>query len=217
MSQDTPSERDEIEMLLPWFVTGRLDATDKARVETFLARNPTMRRQIDLIRDEQSADISDNEAIRAPRTLNVERGMAAVAASTSLGTRQATAGLLGRIREFFDMPTPGRVRMATAAALTLLLLQTAAIGSLLWRDSSYVTASGGATAGSTAIVKFVDGASAQAVARALGDLNMTIVDGPKPGGTFVIRMSAQTLSKSDRDARIEALRKASGVIALVLP
>jgi hypothetical protein len=85
------------------------------------------------------------------------------------------------------------------------------------RDGSYVTASGGAASGSTVIVKFADGASAAAVARTLGELNMAIVDGPKPGGTFVIRIGAQSLSKADREARIEALRKASGVIALVLP
>ena len=32
--------RSEVELLLPWYVTGKLDAADKARVEAFLATHP---------------------------------------------------------------------------------------------------------------------------------------------------------------------------------
>ncbi len=220
MSQDQASEREEIEMLLPWYVTGRLDSADKARVDSMLARDVELRRQLELIREEQTANITVNEQIAAPRTLNVERGVASVAANTTLGMRRSGAGLMEQIREFFTMPSPRAVRVASAAALAILLLQTATIGSLIFqRDSaSHVTASGGsADQGSTVIVKFVDGTPAQSIASTLSQLDATIVDGPKPGGTFVLRIGPQTLPKAERDAKIDALRKASGVIGLVMP
>ena len=34
---DAAAEQSDIELLLPWYVTGRLDAADRARVEIFLA------------------------------------------------------------------------------------------------------------------------------------------------------------------------------------
>lgn len=217
MSQDTPTEREEIEMLLPWYVTGRLEARDKARVDAALARDASLRRQLDLIREEQSADIAANERVSAPRTLSVESGMATVAAKTSLGVRRSGAGLLERVKEFFVMPTPRAVRFATAAALAVMLLQAAAIGNLIQQRDVYQTASGSDVAGSTVIVRFADGATAQAIANTLAEHKVTIVDGPKPGGTFVLRIGPKSLPKADRDAQIEALRKASGVIALVMP
>ena len=75
-TKETFSEREEIEMLLPWFVTGRLDAADKAKVEAFLAREPAMRRQLDLIREEQGETIAANEAVALPRGVSVAKGMA---------------------------------------------------------------------------------------------------------------------------------------------
>jgi anti-sigma factor RsiW len=216
---ETLSERDEIEMLLPWYVTGRIDAADKARVEAFLVREPAMRRQLDLIREEQDGNIAVNEAIRAPRGVSVERGMAAVAAGTTLGARQTALGFVDRVRGFFTMPTAAAVRYATVAAAAVFMLQALAIGTLWTRGGDgYVTASGGGAAdGATAIVKFVDGASAASVAEALSKLGMTIVDGPKPGGTFVVRVGAKSLTPAERAARISDLRKASGVVGLVMP
>ena len=39
-SETMHTERDEVELLLPWYESGRLDAADKARVEEFLANDP---------------------------------------------------------------------------------------------------------------------------------------------------------------------------------
>lgn len=217
MNNPTPSDREDVEMLLPWYVTGKLGAEDKLRVERMLATDADLARQLALIRDEQSANIATNESVPAPRGLTVERGMAAVASATTIGVRKSSAGVIERLRDFFTMPSPRAVRYATAAGLAALLLQTAVIGSLLQQREGYQTASGGEVSGSTVIVKFADGASAVQIASTLGQMNISIVDGPKPGGTFVVRVGPKSLSKADRDTQIAALRKASGVIALVLP
>lgn len=214
----TNDEREEIELLLPWFVTGKLDAADRAKVEAAIARDPALRRQIDLAREEIDVTFTANEAVALPHTLSVESGMQAVAANTSLGVRQAAGGLTERIREFFAMPTAGAVKWATAAAAAIILLQAVTIGTLLPRGDGYQTASGGgALTGTTAIVKFVDGAKASDIAAELAKRGMAIVDGPKPGGTFVVRLSPQKLTAADRTARINDLKAASGIVGTVLP
>ena len=45
---------------------------------------------------------------------------------------------------------------------------------------------------------------------------MTIVDGPKPGGLFVVRIGSASQTVAERDQRITALRARSDVIDLVL-
>lgn len=213
----TNDEREEIEMLLPWFVTGKLDAADHSKVEAALLRDPALRRQIDLAREEQDVAFAANEAVPLPRTLSVEQGMRAVAAGTTLGTRQTAGGIFKRVRDFFAMPTAGAVKWATAAAVAIILLQAVTIGSLLPREGYQTASGGGAASGTTAIVKFVDGARAADIATELSKRGMAIVDGPKPGGTFVVRLSTDKLSAGDRTARINELRSASSIVGSVLP
>ena len=50
-------------MLLPWYVTGRLDRADAARVESYLARHPQIAAQLDLIRAEREETVMANEAL----------------------------------------------------------------------------------------------------------------------------------------------------------
>lgn len=214
------SERDEIEMLLPWFVTGKLDAADRARVEAFLSREPAMRRQLDLIREEQDHTVSANEAIRAPRTLSVDAGMATVAAATTLGARQTASGLLAKVRAFFQAPTAYGVRLATAAAALIILVQSAVLGSYALRgpgESQYGLAGGPTVPGAFATVKFKDDAALARIGAALGQLGMTISDGPKAGGLYVVRIGDTSLTADQRAARVAALRQLTNLVDLALP
>lgn len=214
----TNDEREEIEMLLPWFVTGKLDASDRAKVEAAIAVDPSLRRQVDLARDELDVTFAANEAVALPRTLSVESGMKAVAAHTSLGARQAAGGFFETVRDFFSAPTAGAVKWAVAAAAAIILVQAVTIGSLLPRQGFEVASGGGASSsGTTAIVKFVDGARAQDIATELSKRGMVIVDGPKPGGTFVVRLSPEKLTAGDRAAKISELRSVSSIVGAVLP
>ena len=64
-SEALTSEREEIEALLPWFVRGTLAAGDRARVDSYLARHPDMRLQLDLVREEMDESVAANEAVAA--------------------------------------------------------------------------------------------------------------------------------------------------------
>ena len=63
---DELSERDEIEALLPWYVSGKLDAHSRARVERYVREHPEAKAHLTLAREESDATVTANEAIAAP-------------------------------------------------------------------------------------------------------------------------------------------------------
>jgi anti-sigma-K factor RskA len=218
---EVPSEREEIEMLLPWYATGKLSGTDRKRVEVALAADKDLRRQLEIILEDRAETIAANEAIAARSTVSA----AAIVDKTSVGPLRTARAGLGRLadsmREFFSTPTAGKVKWATAAALAIVLAQAVTIGALV-RDrdgGGYVTASGPtATAGdATALVRFADDATAAAISATLGRLSMSIVDGPRAGGVFRVRIGTATMSAADRAAAIERLRAQAPVVIFASP
>ncbi len=216
-----PSERDEIEMLLPWFVTGRLAAADATRVEGYLKQHPDLARQVQLIRDDQTATLAANEAIAIPRTLRADLAAADIARrDVPAPTRWLTVAK-AQFENFFNAPTVSSVRWATGAAAVLILAKAGAFGTVgrPAAPTAYETASGSGTAttsGHFALVRFVDSADAKLIAETLGALGLVITDGPKPGGLFRVRLGASTLSEAEQARLIAALQARKDVVALVL-
>src|SRR5262245_4545926 len=199
--------RSEIELLLPWYVTGKLGAVDRGRVEAFLATHPEMQRQIELVREEKEQSVRANEALGHPSPESINR------ATASLG-RQRRALLLvdawERIVAFFAAPTPGGVRWTAAIAAVLLLLQTAVIGVLVLSRSSefYGTASGpqSTARGATLLVSFADHATAASIAALLSEFDAQIIEGPKPGGIYRIRLASPPATEAGRHEIVRRLR-----------
>jgi anti-sigma-K factor RskA len=221
MSEDpnVSSERQEIEMLLPWYVMGRLDRDDVERVEACLARDETLQKQFQLIREEHDQSTRGNEAIASRPARNVERLRAAVAWHRA--PSPAAPGLWHRIRDFFAMPSAGAMRWAGAAAALVIVVQAGILGTMIARQSSetYAPASGGSTAaglGTVALVAFVAGATTSAVADMLAAHGMTIVDGPNAGGMFTVQVGPGNMSAADRQARIEVLKSRSDIVSAVI-
>jgi hypothetical protein len=129
--------------------------------------------------------------------------------------------LSNAVRSFFAMPEPRAVKWAAAVAGCIMLLQAGAIGWLAADrpgEATYQPASGGTAtpaSGTFALVRFADTATAAQVAAALTELNMSVVDGPREGGFFKVRIGAADLSAADRDSRIGALRLRNGVVTFV--
>ncbi len=224
---DSFSEREEIEMLLPWFATGRLAADEKERVAAYLRQHPEMQRQVELIRDEHHATIVANEALKGPAPGGLDRLRQSIAAeATTLDKAKAgLGGWLSEMGRLFSSPTPAAVRWAGAAAVVLMLVQAAFIGTLVSRQGpagpgSYTTASGekpAAVQGTRVLIRFSPTAGAGQIADALAAANAEIVGGPKPGGLFEVRISKDVLSDTDRDALIGKLQANEGLIELIVP
>ncbi|MDZ4843690.1 MAG: hypothetical protein SH859_16315 [Hyphomicrobium aestuarii] len=221
-----PSERDDIETLLPWYVSGRLDAADRERVESWLARDASLERQLAHLDDDRRATLVANDAVRMPKSLNVEAGMAA-----ALARRPATrssAGWFGdavaSVRGFFEAPSPGAVRWAGAAAVAIIAIQSAIVLTLLPgapTQPSYETASGQkgtmTEAGTFALLRFTDGATMKDVSSTLSGLGMTIVSGPKPGGLYHVKIGEAGMSAAARDAAIASLRARQEIVVFATP
>ena len=216
------SEREEIEMLLPWYVSGRLDAADRAKVDAWLKREPALARQLALVQSEQTEAIRSNEAVTIPATVTVARAMEH-AQTPRVTAHGILNGFLNTVRAFFATPTANGVRWATAAAAIVILAQGLAMGALVNRQasSSYQTASGGtalvAANGRFALVRFADQASVKSVGDALAQLKIGVVDGPRPGNLFRVRVGDTSMDAAQYEERLTALRALGGIVVLVTP
>jgi anti-sigma factor RsiW len=215
------TEREEIEMLLPWYVTGRLDADDLARVERYLAAHPEVGRQLDLVRAEREQSVAANEALGAPSAGATARLMASLAAARpAWAAQRAVQGVLRQVGGLFTAPTAGAVRWAAVAAAVLVAVQAVTIATLLnERAGVYRTASGGQAAddGITVLVVFADEARAPAIAALLAELDASIVDGPRAGGVYKVRLRTEDRSQPAREALVRRLAERRDVVRAVLP
>ena len=212
-------ERSEIELLLPWYVTGKLDAADAARVQAYLHAHPDMKRQLALIREERDQSASDNEALAGPAPVSIDRVLASVGHDRR--TPASLSNIWDRLGAYFaGSSIPAEVRWAGIAAGALLLIQAAVIGSLLLSRSpdSYQTASGKhvPASGSTLLVGFADGATAPAIAALLSDLDAQIIEGPKPGGMYRVRLAKSPASEAERQDIVRKLLGRTDVVKVVL-
>lgn len=217
---EQPSEREQIEMLLPWFVTGRLDPAEHARVSAYLAAHPDMRSQLELVREEQGETIAANEALPGAPAGALARLREAVAAEPQRRTLAgAGQSLWSEMLRLFSAPTPRAVQWAGAAAAILLLAQAVMIGGLVGSQQAsrdYQTASGESAAGSTALVRFAPGITADKLATALRRHQVEVVRGPKPGGVFEVRLARQALTAAERKAALDRLKAEPDLIAAVV-
>ncbi len=210
------TEREEIEMLLPWYVTGRLDAADTARVEAYLAQHPDMLQQLAIIAEEQTVTVEDNEAIR-PRLTSAGAIVARTQAPGS-AMRAWLDGVVESVRGLFQAPTPGAVRWAAAAAAVIICLQAAALGTLLTQDTGYHTASRPGIEGEhapVALIAFTDRASIADIGRVLAENRLRIVDGPLPGGFFSVRFE-DNATGDEQKKRIDAILARKDLIRAVM-
>jgi anti-sigma factor RsiW len=214
MNED--AEREEIEKLLPWYVTGRLGRAETSKVESYLSQHPDVLTQLELVRVEREETVRANEAIGWPSSGMRDRLMAALPSTRA----RLSSRWLSSLVHFFTMPTARRVQWAALVAGLLLLAQAALITSLLVRDGdhTYQVASGASQShGWSALIAFSDEATASAIARLLVEFDANIVDGPKPGGVYKIRMRALDKSQPTQDALLGKLAERRDVVRIVLP
>jgi len=223
MSQevDAFSEREEIEMLLPWYVTGRLGRSDRDRVAAYLSAHPDVRRQLALIGEERHESVRQNEAIAGPGSAWQARIMAKARAGGGFGS--GVRALWTRVEEFLTQPSAGAVQWAVALASVLIMAEAALIGALLMstREGAFETAgrpsASAPESGAFALVRFTETAQAQAIFDVFTELGVTIIEGPKPGRLFKVRLGPADMTAAAREKRITALRQREDVVKLVLP
>ena len=214
-------EAEDIEELLPWYEKGTLATAEMRRVDSYLRAHPEMQFRLDLIREELGETIAANESLGMPSGSARERLFAAIAAEAR--PLRAPSSLGAWWRNLLPEGVSPRLGLALAAACLLIALQTAAlvVFSLAPPDEGFRVAAGRETVpaqpGSDVLVRFADDAKAADIAILLKTLDAVIVDGPKPGGVFKVRIGTRTLSEEEREMTIMKLREKTDMISFVTP
>lgn len=113
----------DIELSLPWFVTGQLNAAETRRVRAALARDPELARDYAAAREEYRETALLHDALGGPSPRAMQTLFAAIESEPRRARPQRTfASWLPAAL------SPSVLTWVAAAALLVLLVQAAAIG-----------------------------------------------------------------------------------------
>jgi len=213
------SPREEIEMLLPWFVTGRLDESDAKRVAQYLEAHPDMAAQLALVREEMDVSITEAEKLGSPHAGHLGELMRSIEADHANWSNSAT-GIFEKIAVWLGQLQPRQLGFAAMAAIALIVVQGITIGGLMRGGGEvpgYETASGpgGITqaGGTKLLIVFNPEARAADIEKLLGEINGSIVSGPKAGGYYQIAIKDMPLSGAQTETLLKALKSRKDIIS----
>ena len=226
MMTKNETERRDIEALLPWHAAGTLSRRDAQRVEAALKEDRDLARQFELVREELSETIHLNETLGAPSTRAMERLFAGIEAEGSKGRKRAPFSLAAFIGERLNMFSPRTLAWSALTAVLAIVLQAGLLANLYINEpgtevpTAYKTASSptrslAPVTGSYALIGFTQQASAADVTKFLDDHKASIVEGPKPGGLYRIRVSTTVLSKRELTAIVKQMQDDSKIVRFV--
>jgi hypothetical protein len=172
-----------------------------------------------------------NETLGAPPEGAMEKLMTAIEKeSGAVGQSRAAFSLRTWITEKFSALSPRTLAWAAAAAAVVILMQAALLGSLYLGEATsedsaaagpYGTASkspaGSPAAGTFVFIGFVPSATSVGIISFLTANNMTVVDGPRAGGLYRVRVAPKALSKAEANALLGRLQENRTIISMVLP
>lgn len=217
--QDEPGR---IEALLPWYANGTLSAEEAAEVEAALAADPMLRAHLARIADERIAEIESAESLPLPSSRMADRLFAEIARTAPVKEPSLAARLFGGLGEKLAALTAPQLGFSAAAAALVLLVIGGALGGLVANrevTGGYQTASGGAPvnpAGAFVLIAFQPTATAAQIEQIVSSIGGTIVDGPRAGGLFRLRIGDAGMTAADRKAVTDKLNAAKDTVKLVI-
>jgi hypothetical protein len=225
MNSNHKLSQGDLEELLPWHAAGTLDANEAAEVERALAADPELARRFALVREELTETILLNESLGAPSARAMEKLFRAIDQDRRVVRRAAASPSLGaRIAEFFS---PRVMAWTAAAAVVIVVLQAGVITRMALQEQdggagAYKTASfespsapvtRGMTIGSYALIRFAPQASMDDVNKFLDSRNAAIVDGPKPGGIYRVRVAEGSVSRQELARLVKEMEAAKTIVS----
>jgi anti-sigma-K factor RskA len=210
----------EIEALLPWYAAGTLRRRDRQRVEAALRNDPALARHAELAREELAETISLNESLDVPTARAMDRLMAAIDDETLASRKRASPRVIaGRFATFIAGFSPRTLAIAASVACLAIALQASVLVSMLTRPAveQNVAANDAVRShGTYAMVRFAREASAAEITRFLENNQATLVDGPRPGGVYRVRIAMTKLAR-DEFTRIVSRMREDRVVASAEP
>ena len=208
------TDRRDIEVLLPWHAAGTLSRRDAQRVEAALEQDHDLARQFELVREELGETIHLNETLGA-----------GIEAEGATSRKRRSFDFAAFIAERLSLFSPRTLAWSAVTAMLAIVLQTGLLAGLYINEagneapSTYRTASAPTRslgpAGSYALIGFAPQASAADVTKFLDAHKATVVDGPKPGGLYRIRLSMSALPKADLARIVKQMQDDSKIVRFV--
>jgi anti-sigma factor RsiW len=205
------AEKQGLAELAPFYVAGTLKADEKAEFEGALPGDPELARNVAAARAERDAIVALNEALPGPSPRATEFLSAlldAEPARTPNFWRRLDPG--ARLADLLGPRTLGWI--ALAACLLVAVEAGLLVRSAPAPEGPYATASRDEAApeGRFALVAFAPDATAARIVEFLAQNEARIVEGPRAGGFFRIKLGDKDMSEAQAAARLDALR-ASGL------
>jgi len=219
-------EPSEMEMLLPWYAAGTLNARDARRVEDALARDPEIARQYAVIREEYAETIHLNESLGAPSVRAMQKLFVAIDAEP-VRKPSASRNLASRVSRFFASLSPRTLAWSASLGALVLLLQAGVIGAVLLKNqpASYQTASLsmnepvtralGPASPPRALVRLAPDARVADIAALLDNYHASIIDGAK-GGLFRLQFGNSAMTKDEVASLLSRLQN-ERIVSLAVP
>jgi hypothetical protein len=218
-------EPSEMEMLLPWYAAGTLNARDARLVEEALAVDPELAKQYAVIREEYTETIDLNESLGAPSARAMQKLFAAIDAEPA-PQPSASLNLAARVSGFFASLSPRTLAWSASLGALALLLQAGVIGAVLMKNqtATYQTASlsmnepitRDLAAGTPprALVRFTPDARVADITALLDSYQASIIEGAK-GGLFRLQFGNRAMTK-DEAARLLSRLQSEKIVSLAV-
>ncbi|QDY99956.1 hypothetical protein FQ775_05970 [Nitratireductor mangrovi] len=218
----TDAEREEIELLLPWFAAGTLEPADERRVAAALEADPELARSFELVLEDQAAELDGvaEEALPQSMQARFEAQLNATPHPSAALARPATAepSVVAHFGAWLgELLSPRRLAYAAAAAALVIALQAGVILSLVGpgaKDNFTVASEEDTQEGGIAmLVQLANDVDFNELSAFLDQKGGRIVDGPIPGGFFKLRF----VDAEDQEEVAGLLQAEPRLFALVLP
>lgn len=214
------SEADEFAGLLPWYVSGKISAADRAKVEAFARTHPEAERQIAIAREEADIVFTENARIDAPHYA-LDTLMKSVAASPTARLHAAGTSLMDKLGSFLASFAPRQLAYTALAGALALALVAGGIGARLAQSPSEFTVASKdepkAGQGTFALVTLQPAVPAATLSAFLADNKIAIVDGPRANGLYRVRLSSEALAPDAAKTALEKLKARSDLFATAMP
>src|SRR5580704_12163042 len=219
MNPAKQSEPSEIELLLPWYAAGTLDARESQQVERALANDPELAARYEWVRAELAQETLVSEEFGEPSGRDVKTLFAKIDAVPAQKSRSIDFG--ARVAEFLASLSPRTLAWSAMAAALAIVLQAGFLAGIMLKEKSaggYETASVPANVsgeGSYVLLRFQPQASAADVANFLETNKLSIAGGPSAGGLYRVRVAPTKLAEADLKRIVNTLQdnKVVGFIA----
>jgi hypothetical protein len=208
---------EELELLLPWYVNGTLDAARRRHIDEALAHDGRLRRALALAREDQEAVVETHELIAPPSNAPLDRIMAEVAGAGRARQHALKLSLADAFKGFLVALSPRTLAVATAAMAVVIAVQTATIGlmSLKGPGPELASVEPGGQAENTArfIVGFAPGATAQQITALFDGAGLKIISGPAGGGLYIVEAALTEATGPGGEKVLQQLQARSDIIA----